>query len=121
MASIIPFVDQVEALNNIYQWIISLPDALLSLVISFIYLVTYPVIIVFNYAVTDMNYLWSIVVTGINNILGVPNLLYYSYYGILNVTLPDPWKMLLFMAISVNVYVRVYCWMKRIPVAGRIL
>lgn len=125
----IPFSDQLEAINQIVQYLSGLPSTIMGLgttltdtILSLAYLIIYPCVLIIVYASFDVNYVWLIVVNLINVIIGIPN----TGIAVLTMTFPAsfpaPMLALIYVQFIIQAFIRSLAWLrfiyKNIPIVG---
>lgn len=112
------FSDAIEALEHIYEVIVGLPETLVSVLVSIVYLVLYPIV-----CMVSVVYGWimgllgpCIDVMGILYDLGTGTL--SSVVDVFSSALPSSWIVLLGTIVTLNVAIRVYYLLKGVSIFG---
>ena len=101
-----PFTETVDALNNLYSFLIGLPSVFgaIAAIISTIFL--YPIVLLINLLYTNLNNLYSVAAGLINIIISIPNFVSASFGSWLPSGWPSVWSVLFLMSISIGVFIR---------------
>ena len=102
-----PFNVAIDAINGIYQLIVSLTTSLQHFVISLVMALLYPVLLIINLLYDDINVIYTLIAQFINLIIGIPNLVLTMQSNWLPSTFPSIWTYLMMMSIIIAVSVRV--------------
>ncbi len=112
------FSDAVDALTHIYEIIVGIPETLITVILSVLYLVLYPVV-----CLISIVYGWIIGLIG--PFIDIMHIIYdlgsstlTSIVGIFGDAFPSLWIVLLGSIVALNVGIRLYYLLKGVSIFG---
>lgn len=114
--------DEVTGIIEIWKLIIGLPTELQNLLLAAMYVVLYPWLFMIAYFVNGINFLWMIIASLINVIIGVPNVIIALFSLVIPSSFPDGLLTLIYIQLVLQVLIRSVAWLvwlyKKIPLIG---
>lgn len=115
--SLIPFADQLTALQNIYAYIAQggMINDLINIAVGLVYSMLYIPVLVANLLYTDIQYVYLVSVTLVNMVLNIQNVINSLISTTIPSHAPSIWVSLLLLSISLNISIKVaivasYVW-----------
>ena len=110
-----PFTDAVDALNGVYQFIVTLPGTIFTVLMGIAYTVAYPVICLITSFYDILNAVYEPVAAFVNSLISVPNNARTMVYSFVPSLMPAIWYTLFFLSISIEAFLQIatiYMWAK---------
>lgn len=114
--------DEVTGIIEIWRLIIGLPTEFQNILLALAYILLYPWLFIIAYFVNGINFVWMIIASLINVIIGVPNVIIALFSFVIPDSFPDGLLTLIYIQLVLQVLIRSTAWIvwlyKKIPLIG---